>query len=71
MAEPNTAEVPGVRLPSGLVAKRYGRDRRTIERWERDDKLAFPRPLIINRRKYWLLTELEAWERARAALTAA
>jgi hypothetical protein len=68
---PTATSSSGVRLPTGQVAKRYGRNPRTIERWEHSVDLAFPRPLVINKRKYWSLEELEAWERARAALTAA
>jgi hypothetical protein len=36
-------------------------------RWEHDEKLAFPKALTINGRKYYDLTEIEAWERKRAA----
>ena len=68
---PTAVSSNGVRLPTGQVAKRYGRNPRTIERWEQSAELAFPRPLIINKRKYWSLEELEAWERARAAATVA
>lgn len=34
--------------------------------WRRlnDPKLNFPRPLIINRRRYFRLSEIEAWEAA-------
>lgn len=60
----------GTRLPTRLVAGRYGRNPRTIERWQQNAELGFPRPLIINARKYWLLEELEAWERRRAAAVA-
>jgi predicted DNA-binding transcriptional regulator AlpA len=38
----------------------------TLWRWEHDEKLAFPKALTINGRKYYDLTEIEAWERKRA-----
>jgi hypothetical protein len=59
----------GIRLPTVKVARRYDVCQRTIMRWEVDNRLNFPRPLVINKRKYWALEELEAWERARAAGT--
>jgi predicted DNA-binding transcriptional regulator AlpA len=43
----------------------------TLWRWEHDEKLAFPRAVDINGRKYYDLAEIEAWERKRAAQTAA
>jgi len=39
----------------------------TLWRWEHDTRLAFPRAVTINGRKYYDLAEIEAWERARAA----
>ncbi len=33
----------------------------------RDDS-GFPHPIIIKRRRFWRLSDLVAWERARAAL---
>jgi predicted DNA-binding transcriptional regulator AlpA len=39
----------------------------TLWRWERDERLAFPKPTSINRRKYYDLAEIEAWERKRAS----
>lgn len=61
----------GRKLSTAEVARRYTKTRRTIERWERDPELDFPKPLIIRGRKYRDEAELEAWERARVALTAA
>jgi hypothetical protein len=39
----------------------------TIWRWEHDAKLGFPKAIFINGRKYFLLEEVEAWERERAS----
>ncbi len=39
----------------------------TLWRWERDEKLEFPKPTEINGRKYYDLAKIEAWERNRAA----
>jgi hypothetical protein len=53
------------RLPTSQVAKRYDVSTRTIERWERDPALKFPRPAVVNRRKYFSELELIAWDGAR------
>jgi predicted DNA-binding transcriptional regulator AlpA len=55
------------RLPMVQVAARYMVSRRTVERWEEDETLQFPKPFRIYMRKYWSLDELELWERKRAA----
>ena len=54
-------------LPGREVSNRYGVSDMTLWRWERDAELKFPKPTRINGRRYWLLVQLEAWERARAS----
>ncbi len=54
-------------LPRPLVAQRYNITDRSIARWELDPELAFPKPMIVNGRKFFALDELETWERSRAA----
>ena len=39
----------------------------TIWRWEHNATLGFPKAININGRKYFLLEEVEAWERKRAS----
>jgi predicted DNA-binding transcriptional regulator AlpA len=54
------------------VAARYNHKcRMTLYRWMQDEKLNFPQPVKINRRWYWNLGELRAWERSRAKRGAA
>ncbi len=67
-----TGRKPGadVRLQARQVQDRYGVSDMTLHRWLRQPELAFPKPLKINRRNYWSLHELEAWERKRAAASA-
>jgi hypothetical protein len=43
------------KLPTRLVKARYNVTERTLDRWERDPRLNFPKPEIINRRKYRVL----------------
>jgi hypothetical protein len=53
-------------LGSREVRRRYNDiSDMALWRWLHNEKLNFPRPTIINRRRYWLLTDLERWERAR------
>ena len=54
------------KLTLAQVAERYVVNVRTITRWTADEKLGFPRPLIINRSKLWDEEELMEWERDRA-----
>jgi hypothetical protein len=53
-------------LTSQQVRHRYGDvSDMSLWRWLHDGKIGFPRPIIINRRRYWHLRDLEAWERVR------
>jgi hypothetical protein len=36
--------------PNKAVATRYGVTTRTIDRWNNNDKLGFPKPIVINGR---------------------
>jgi hypothetical protein len=56
-----------VRLPAPKVCRRYDITPRTLDRWLEREALNFPRPLVINRRRYWPLDSLIAWELAQAA----
>ncbi len=64
---PRTPLSPSIRLPTVKVAARYDVVPRTIERWQANPALNFPKPLIVNGRKYWALEALESWERDHAA----
>jgi predicted DNA-binding transcriptional regulator AlpA len=59
-----------VLLPTHLVLARYDIVDRTLDRWLADEAMAFPRPLVIYRRRYFRQSEIEAWERHRAAAMA-
>jgi hypothetical protein len=47
--------------------QRYGVCRRTVERWEADLAMAFPKSRIINGRKYDNEEALDAWDASCAA----
>jgi predicted DNA-binding transcriptional regulator AlpA len=53
-------------LPARRVWERYGTTSRTLSRWISSEDLSFPKPIIINSRRYWRESELLAWERSRA-----
>jgi predicted DNA-binding transcriptional regulator AlpA len=52
-------------IPGPKVRARYGVTDMTIHRWLHDDDMGFPRPYYFGRFRYWLLAELETWERAQ------
>ena len=50
------------------VRRRYGDiSDMSLHRWLRRQELEFPKPIYIEGRRYWSLSRLEQWERARAA----
>jgi hypothetical protein len=53
-------------VPSRKVLERYLICDRTLDRWVVNPALGFPKPVIINRRRYWRVADLAAWERVRA-----
>ena len=61
---PRITSSTDVRLRTVQVARRFNVVSRTIERWEQDPELNFPKPLVVNGRKYWRREEVEHWERA-------
>lgn len=58
-------------LPAAKVRERYGVSDMSIWRWLHDPALGFPTPTVINKRRYWALSQLRAWELARAVKEAA
>lgn len=54
-------------LSSAAVRARYGgRSDMTLWRWLADDELGFPKPIRIQRRRFWRLSELQEWETRQA-----
>jgi predicted DNA-binding transcriptional regulator AlpA len=47
------------------LRRRYGVSDMSLWRWQKDQSLGFPKPLRINGRRFWKLSELEAWEVSR------
>jgi len=60
-----------VYLTSKKVRARYGNiTDMTLWRWLRDPILGFPQPIIIARRRFWKLDDLEQFDLRRAEATA-
>lgn len=57
-------------LPARQVWERFGVTDRTLDRWLSDERLAFPRPIRVNGRRYFRANEITAWERNRAGVAA-
>ncbi|KMO21624.1 helix-turn-helix transcriptional regulator [Methylobacterium platani] len=53
---------PGEMLPAAHVRQRYAISDMTLWRWEKDPKLDFPKPIRINGRRYWRVTDLVSFE---------
>ena len=53
-------------LPAAQVWRRYGVSSMSLHRWIRDPTMNFPPATYIGRRRYWRLSDLVRWERARA-----
>ena len=56
-------------LPAKAVWERYGIVPITLSRWLKDPDVEFPQPICIRgNRRFWRLSDLEAWELARVAV---
>jgi predicted DNA-binding transcriptional regulator AlpA len=56
-----------VYLAAKQVRARYGNvSDMALWRWLRDERLAFPQPIVINSRRYWRLSDLAQWELTQA-----
>jgi predicted DNA-binding transcriptional regulator AlpA len=53
------------------VCERYQITDRTLDRWLANPSMEFPRPLVINTRRYFSDPDLTAWERRRREAAAA
>lgn len=49
-------------LTAAAVKERYKISEMTLWRWLRDEELKFPKPMIINRRKFFNEADLVAWD---------
>jgi len=52
-------------VPNRAVASIFHVSTRTLFAWSGDPKLNFPKPSIVNGRKYYSRAEIEAWRATR------
>lgn len=57
-------------IPTAVVRKILGVTDRTICRWQKDERIGFPAPTIINERKYWTKAEISRFCESMRARTA-
>ena len=55
-------------MSSGAIAREFGVHVRTIDNWQGRDGLGFPSPVVINGRRYWKRSDIEAWKQSRPAI---
>jgi hypothetical protein len=63
--------IPDIYLTRRQQGQRYQCSTRTIARWGEDPRLGYPPEIDANGRRLRRLSDLEAWERGRAAVAAA
>jgi len=59
-------DTPDMLLPARLVLARYTICGKTLDRWVHNPRLGFPAPILINKRKYFRIIDLQEWERLSA-----
>ena len=52
------------------LLRRYSIVDRTLDRWLADPRLNFPKPMIVNRRRYWSESEVDAFDAQQKLATA-
>ena len=70
--QPQTTTPADELVSRKTVAGEFDSCTKTIDRWEDDPRLGFPKSVLINRRRFWRRSELEAFKHAqvRASLQA-
>lgn len=57
---------PSKYLTTAELADRYHISTKTLYRWERDEKLSFPKSIKLNGRNLYPVEQIQEWERRRA-----
>jgi predicted DNA-binding transcriptional regulator AlpA len=59
------------KLPARQVCQRYGFCDKTLDRWCANEKLNFPKPMYVNKRRYFDEDELDEFDRRQRSEEAA
>lgn len=59
-------EEPDRLLPAAEVREIFGVSDMSIWRWQADDHMQFPKPLMIRRRRYWRRGDIVAFQQRQA-----
>ena len=51
-----------IRIKNSVAARRAGVTTRTLRRWDEDEAVGYPKPVIVRGRIYRWLDEIESWE---------
>lgn len=70
MTMPQNSRGPRQFLTRPQVKRLYQISEMTLWRWENSETLNFPKPIVVNRRKFFREEDLLNWERERAKVTA-
>jgi hypothetical protein len=54
----------GALVTRSTVALEFDAHKRTIDRWEDDEKLGFPKSVLIKGQRYFKREEIDAWREA-------
>jgi hypothetical protein len=57
-----------LRARTEVARQRYGRHPKTLERWEADPALGFPKSRLIRKRHYYFEDELDDYDRRLAGV---
>lgn len=58
----STTDIADRLLPARSVWERYAVSYRTLDNWIASHSMNFPKPVVLNRRRYFRLADLVAWE---------
>jgi predicted DNA-binding transcriptional regulator AlpA len=62
-------EMERVFITSAQIKSRFQISGPTLWRWQRDLDLDFPKPMYINRLRYWRASDVDAWEVRQSQMT--
>lgn len=59
--------VPDPLMPAKDLCEIFGVVDMTLRRWMEDDRMDFPKPIVIRRRRYWRKSDIAAFQARQSA----